>query len=515
MSYNGLDGPNRKSVDVSTQSRRVLIIAPLRHLFKGLLAGLALLALTPGRAADLPPSVLKELRAVGIPPTSASVVVQEVGTSSAELAYRAQATMHPASVIKLLTTYAGLELLGTAYRWKTEVYADGDDIVLRGYGDPKLTYESFWLLLRGLRGRGLKDIRGDVLLDRSYFGVVAEQRIDDETFRPYNVTPDALLVNFKSLRFNFVPEGAAVRVFAEPPLPGLEIVNSLKTVDGGCPDGRAFRDLIQAAFQAKPPRASFTGSYPLSCGEKDLNVALYAPEDYVGEMIRHLWTEMGGTWSGHAREGAVSPGARLLYTHESDSLAEIVRDINKFSNNVMARQLYLTIAAELGGAPARPEIASSSIVQWLKKKGVAAPELVIENGSGLSRGERMSAASLAALLQAAWTSPVMPEFMASLPVVAADGTMRRRLRSERVAGNAHIKTGLLNDVRAIAGYVLDRRGHRHVVVMIVNHPRAPEAQAALDALLAWVYEGPRGGPATLRGPAPSTGRPPALSPRRP
>jgi len=395
--------------------------------------------------------------------------------------------------MKLVTTYAALELLGSAYRWKTEAYLDGDNLVLRGYGDPKLTFESFWLLLRALRGRGLQEIRGDVLLDRSYFGTVAESPIDDETFRPYNVTPDALLVNFKSLRFNFLPEPerGAVRVFAEPALPGLEIVNSLRTVDGGCPEGRAFRDAIEAVFQAKPPRASFTGAYPAACGEKDMHVALYAPEDYVGDLIRQLWAEMGGTWKGQVRDGAVSPGARLLYTHESDPLSEVVRDINKFSNNVMARQLYLTIAAELGGAAARPEAASLAINQFLKKKRIHAPELVIENGSGLSRGERMSAASLAAMLQAAWASPVMPEFVASLPVVAADGTMKRRLRSERVAGNAHIKTGLLNDVRSIAGYVLDRRGRRHVVVMIVNHPRAPESQAALDALLAWVYEGPK------------------------
>ena len=480
------------------------------RLFKALLAGSALLALTPALAAELPASVLKELRAIGIPPSSVAAVVQEVGTLSPSLAVRAQASVHPASVMKLVTTYAALELLGSAYRWKTEAYLDGDNLVLRGYGDPKLTYESFWLLLRALRGRGLQEIRGDVLLDRSYFGTVAESPIDDETFRPYNVTPDALLVNFRSLRFNFLPEPerGAVRVFAEPALPGLEIVNSLRTVDGGCPEGRAFRDAIEAVFQAKPPRASFTGAYPAACGEKDMHVALYAPEDYVGDLIRQLWAEMGGTWKGQVRDGAVSPGARLLYTHESDPLSEVVRDINKFSNNVMARQLYLTIAAELGGAAARPEAASLAINQFLKKKRIHAPELVIENGSGLSRGERMSAASLAALLQAAWASPVMPEFIASLPVVAADGTMRRRLRTERVAASAHIKTGLLNDARAIAGYVLDRYGRRHVVVMIVNHPRAPESQAALDALLAWVYDAPRG-------PVPSTGRPPAPSPRRP
>jgi D-alanyl-D-alanine carboxypeptidase/D-alanyl-D-alanine-endopeptidase (penicillin-binding protein 4) len=482
------------------------MIALTRRYFKSLLGGWVLafvLSLSPGVGigAELPAPVLKELRAAGIPPSSAAAVVWEVGTATPSLSVRPNEAMNPASVMKLVTTFAALELLGPAYRWKTEVYQDGDNLVLRGYGDPKLTYESFWLLLRALRSRGLREIRGDVLLDRSYFGQVGDSRIDDEAFRPYNVAPDPLLVNFKSLRFNFFPEPArgAVRVFAEPALPGLEIVNTLKTVDGGCPEGRAFRDLIQAGFESKPPRASFTGSYPVACGEKDLNVALYAPEDYVDEMIRHLWTEMGATWEdrngrkGVVREGTASPAARLVYVHESDPLAEIVRDINKFSNNVMARQLYLTLAAELGGAPAQGENAYHAIRRWLAAKSIRAPEFFMENGSGLSRAERMSAASLAALLQAAWTSPVMPEFIASLPVVAADGTMKKRLRGERVAGNAHIKTGLLNDARAIAGYVLDRRGRRHVVVMIVNHPRAPESQAALDALLAWVYEGPPGG----------------------
>jgi D-alanyl-D-alanine carboxypeptidase/D-alanyl-D-alanine-endopeptidase (penicillin-binding protein 4) len=351
------------------------------------------------------------------------------------------------------------------------------------------------------------------MLDRSYFGPVADGRIDDETFRPYNVAPDALLVNFKSLRFAFLPEPerGGVRVFAEPALPGLGLVNSLKLVEGPCPEGRAFRDLVQATFQSRPPKASFTGSYPLSCGERDMNVALHSPEDYLAAMIRQLWAEMGGTWSGSVREGSASPSARLVYIHDSEPLAEIVRDINKFSNNVMARQLFLTLGAELGGAPARPENASLAVRQWLARKHLAMPELTMENGSGLSRNERISAGNLAALLQAAWRSAVMPEFVASLPIVAADGTMRKRMQGEGVAGNAHIKTGLLSDARAIAGYVLDRNGARHVVVMIVNHPRAPEAQAAMDALLAWTHAQP---PAAT-GPARPTSRPRASSPRRP
>ncbi len=159
---------------------------------------------------------------------------------------------------------------------------------------------------------------------------------------------------------------------------------------------------------------------------------------------------------------------------------------------MLSAVVFLTLgAARYPGRPATTAASREAIADFLSARDIAIPELVLENGSGLSRNERLSAGNMAAILQAAWKSPLMPEFIASLPVVAADGTMKKRLRGERVAGNAHIKTGLLNDARAIAGYVLDRRGRRHVVVMIVNHPRAPESQAALDALLAWVYDGPR------------------------
>jgi len=183
---------------------------------------------------------------------------------------------------------------------------------------------------------------------------------------------------------------------------------------------------------------------------------------------------------------------------------------------VMARQLYLTLGAQFGGPPASAESALRAVRQWLLLKNVLAPELVIENGSGLSRVERASAATLATLLQEAWKSPVMPEFVASLPVVAVDGTMRKRLHYGRVAGSAHLKTGLLNDTRSLAGYVLDHRGRRQVVVMMINHPRAPEADAAFDAFLNAVYDGAavtRSSATTGR--ARPRARPPAASPRRP
>ena len=219
-------------------------------------------------------------------------------------------------------------------------------------------------------------------------------------------------------------------------------------------------------------------------------MALLSHQEYVAGVFRKLWEDMGGSLRGRIREGTVPPAARLIATQDSTSLAEIVRDINKYSNNVMARQLYLTLSAELMGTPGRTDKSAAVIRGWLEQKQLAMPELVLENGSGLSREERISAGSLARMLVAAFRSPVMPELLASLPLVAYDGTMRRRLKFESIAGQAHIKTGSLTGVRSVAGYVLDRSGRRKAVVFIINHPNAAAGQGAQDALLRWAYESP-------------------------
>jgi serine-type D-Ala-D-Ala carboxypeptidase/endopeptidase (penicillin-binding protein 4) len=454
------------------------------------------------RPGGLPPPVLKALHAAAVPPTHVAVVVQELGSTRPANSVNAEVSMNPASLMKLVTTFAALELLGPAFRWRTEVYAAGTQVgealhgplILKGQGDPKLTLEAFWLLLRNLRERGLRDLEGDLVLDRSYFETLPHDpgEFDAEPLRPYNVGPDALLINFKAIRFEFIPEPArrAVRVSAEPRPAGLEIVNSLRLADGSCGD---WRDRLRADFQPAETGflARFTGSLAESCGEKRWNVALFSHPGYVGGVFRELWEGLGGAWRGQVQDGAVPADARLVYAHESQPLAELVRDINKFSNNVMARQLYLTLAAEKAGPPGRVEVASQVVRAWLTSKGLYFPELVIENGSGLSRHERLSAGNLARLLVAAWQSPVMPEMVASLPLAAMDGTLRKRLHHDPVAGQAHVKTGSLSDVRAIGGYVLDRAGRRHAVVMIVNHPNAGRTQPALEALLRWVYE--RGG----------------------
>ena len=451
-------------------------------------------------AAPLPVTMANALREAGVPQDSVAVVVQEVGSATPLIAHRADTPMNPASVMKLVTTFVALEWLGPAFTWKTEAYVEGDvadgvlngNLTLKGYGDPKITLENFWLLLRELRQKGVREIRGDLILDRSYFSARSHDpaRFDEQPLRAYNVGPDALLVNFKTVRFVLAPDvdQRNVMVRAEPPLPGLTIRNALKLTNGDCGD---WKGNARGGFTSNRDiaDASFTGTYAIACGEQSWYVSLFDHAGYAGATFRSLWAEAGGTLTGRVKDGALSPSARLMATSTSPQLAEIVRDINKFSNNVMARQLFLTLDAQANGPPATLERAGTTIRDWLKKRGMPFRELVIENGSGLSRIERISAEHLNQLLQNAFASAVMPEFVSSFALTAVDGTMKRRLLGTGAAGQSHIKTGTLEGVRAAAGYVLDAKGRRWTVVGIVNHPNAVNASAALDAMVQWAAAG--------------------------
>ena len=475
---------------------------PLSSLFLTRVITTALLILLPlsvvaQPVTALPEPVARALAQAGIPESAIGVYVHEIGTGEPVLAIGAERALNPASSMKLVTTYAGLEILGPAYTWNTDMFSDGaiaqdvltGNLYLKGSGDPKLTLENFWLLLRSLRARGVREIRGDLVLDRRLFGEESfdPAGFDDQPTRPYNTGPSALLVNFKAVTLQFIPDAAtrSVRITVEPPLPQVQVTNNLKFAEGACGDwvGRLRHD---SQGNADGARLTFNGTYSADCGERMRSYSVLGHRQYIGALFNYLWREMGGVFTGQVRDGASPAQARPLATARSPSMSEVVRDVNKYSNNVMARQLFLTLGIN-GAAPATTGSAANGVKQWLALKGLAVPELVLENGSGLSRIERISARNLGVILLNAWASPVMPELMASLPVAAVDGTMRRRLKSAEIAGQAHIKTGSLSGVRSIAGYVLDAQGNRAVVVFMVNHANAFNAQAAQDAMLGWVH----------------------------
>jgi D-alanyl-D-alanine carboxypeptidase/D-alanyl-D-alanine-endopeptidase (penicillin-binding protein 4) len=552
----------------------------------------------PVFATTLPESVSAALRHAHIPLSSVAVVVQETHESTPIISLNAKQAMNPASTMKLLTTFAALETLGPAYRWKTEAYLNGKlengvlqgDLVFKGYGDPKLTVEQFWMWLRELRQRGLREIRGDIVLDDSFFEAVRNDpaEFDHDPTRAYNVGTSALLINFNALHLHLIPDAHATIALLEPDLAGYTLHNHITTSANLDCNG-------EDAYQARLDGHSIVleGSIPAACGEADDYFSLLPQDEYFFAVFSALWQELGGTLQGKLRVGTAPADQVPFAKYISPPLSEVIRDINKFSNNIMARQLFLTMGAAgtardaaraswsaggllptdskdsrddfsraqalsetslpaqheggdtadaelsvplpaLVGAPLLTPVkgtppdthpsgglgagidppaapagstpvgapllridppaaniahSTAAMQKWLKTQQLQFPELVLENGAGLSRKERISALHLAEILQRATHSPFSAEMEASLPILGMDGTVKKRFRDSEIAGYAHLKTGSLEGVKSIAGYVKAHSGKQWIVVFIVNHPNASLAQPAQDALIEWLQKG--------------------------
>lgn len=466
---------------------------------KGLLVFLSLMLVGAPTHAGLPASVVDALKHAGIPQQSVAVYVQAVDSDSPILSDNADKSLNPASVMKLVTTNAALELLTPTYRWKTEVYKNGNvtngvldgDLIIKGYGDPSFKAQEFWRLLMSLQQAGIKQIKGDFVIDKTVFEKNADDinTFDDETWRAYNATPSAFLVNGRSTSFKFLVGEGDINIDQEFELPELQIINNMTLKQGDCGAWRNDMRYVVNAFDNRTT-VTFSGSYTPDCGEKYLELSIFDDEKYAFYTFKKLWRELGGKFNGALKVQATPDTAIKVIEQASDPLGYVVRDINKWSNNLMARQLLLTMAVENSGAPATEAKGSVAIKNWLASKGLRFDELVIENGSGLSRVERISAEHLGQMLVSAYHGAVMPEFLASMPILSKDGTVIGRLKDSLSNGRAHLKTGSLNGVNAIAGYVLDANGHRHVLVMMVNHAKASASRTAQDALIEWVHQQP-------------------------
>lgn len=474
-----------------------------------------------------PPQVAAALQASGLPAEAFSLLVWPVDGEAPRWQHLAASPRLMASVMKLFTTGAALRSLGPAYTWRTEAGLGGPllpngaldgPLYVRGGGDPSLVIERVQLMMSRWRGAGLRDIRGDLLTDRSAFELPPHDptAFDGQVLKPYNAGADALLLNHGAVTLRLLPDAAQpgqVRASLEPALDGVELVNRLAPKPKlPCGDWREALNLTMVPtlgwhhLGRQRWRVTVQGPYPLSCGEREWPLLWRGdgPDDHSARLLSQAWQDGGGHLGGTVRNGNWPAGLPVWQTWTSPPLATVVRDINKFSNNVMARQLFLT----LGAAPAGRDAAEHPRPATLASARAATSQLVLEatrggglrgtststspcegealqldNGSGLSRSERSTALCLGQWLQALWRSPVMPEFVASLPVNGTDGTTRRW---QAAAGRAHIKTGSLDGVASMAGYVdAAEGGQRVIVVGVVNHPRADAGRPVLQALIDW------------------------------
>jgi D-alanyl-D-alanine carboxypeptidase/D-alanyl-D-alanine-endopeptidase (penicillin-binding protein 4) len=428
-----------------------------------------------------------------------SLYVENLRTGEPVVAWNAGEPRNPASVAKLLTTLVALETLGPSYTWKTDIYFAGEikegaldgDLLIKGYGDPFLTTERLWTMLHAVRDTGITRINGNLLLDDSYFNVgeYDPAAFDNAPLRAYNVAPNALLMNFKVVQYRFTPDagGGKVKVRLHPELDNLQVVNQLSVRDGRC---GGYQRGITITPNESVDEMIFSGTFPRGCTSYSMSRTALNHNDFAYGLVKSVWREMGGELAGGWKNVTTPDDLEPVLSFESPTLAEIITMVNKYSNNVMAHQLLYTLAAEELGAPGTEENGRVVVRHWLEERGFDFANLKYDNGAGLSRDARISARHLADLLRYAYQSRYMPEFMSSMSLSGLDGTLSGRFRNDALTGMAHIKTGSLEDVTAIAGYLQARSGERYIVVSLHNDNdvhRGPGHEVQ-EALLRWVFE---------------------------
>ena len=471
----------------------------------------------PLARAQLPEPVAATLAASGIAPDALSVLVLRDDTTL--LSYLAERPMQPASTMKLVTTLVALETLGPVFRGRTELRSSGDvikgvlkgDLVLRGGADADFTGDVLEKMLRTVRQAGIKQIAGKLVLDRSLFSParldIGQAPFDTAPEAYYNVIPDALLVNKNMLHIGMRSSANQLQLDMQPMLDNVTVTSAMTLTDAVC---ARWEDGWQPPHATPGPGGRITvvlhGSFPKHCAQAT-GINVVDRQQYVGRLLRATWKKLGGGFAAEANgdviEGIAAPDAHLLAEHVSRALPEVIRDINKLSDNALARTVFLSLGSleadpVLGSRPltfaataaadttqARADLA---VRAWMRRHGIDDAGLVIDNGSGLSRLERITPLQLGALLKAGQRSDWAPEFLASMPIVAVDGTMRRRLKDSPAAGHARMKTGTLANVVAVAGYVRDALGQQCVVVAMINSDQVGNGRgrAVLDALVDWV-----------------------------
>ncbi len=481
----------------------------VRRLLSGWLATAVLLAPIAAAAATLdglPDDLRRVLEGYQVDPATVGVFVQATDATRPLVSFNADRGFNPASTVKLLTTWLGLTELGPTWSWPTDVYLDGEvergvlqgDLILRGYGDPYLTTDRLWSLQRQLRLRGIRDIDGDLVIDNGYFAPAAghPDDFDGEGLRAYNVLPDALLVNFQAIELHFLPDPPrdVVRVYANPMPANLAIENRLRLKSGRC---GGFRNGVALQLEGGTARDRLivSGRYGQDCELYTMTRSVLTAPTHAYGVFRTLWEEAGGRLSGNLR---VEPGLLDARAQEEDPylrvqsppLADVIRFINKYSNNVMSRHVFLTLGAQVFGPPATPEKARRAAKLVLRQRGMVFNGMRLDNGAGLSRTTRIAAGDLGKVLLDASYSPWFAEYVSSMSLAGLDGTLRKRFRAEPATGQMHLKTGRLNDVFATAGYVHAASGRDYAVVILQNFPDADRGpgEEAQSALLRWVYE---------------------------
>ncbi len=452
------------------------------------------------KSADhLPDTIRARWDKTGVPLSSLSLLIKEAG-GPVILAINPSTPRNPASVMKMLTTWAALNRLGSQYTWKTRVYIDRKarfdvsqamrtPLYIKGGGDPALNYHDLRQMIRSVQAKGLRHL-SDVIVDRSLFAPIFTDPgdFDGSPERPYNANPDAMMVNLGAIMLNLKPDRQSGNwdISFEPDIQNPPVAGHLGLTTGACVKSRTGSELTGMVQTDSGPALQLKGKLSAACGEFSIYRLVGSQAYTFSSIFERLWTAEGGTISGVIRDGLVPERAVLLETRTSPSLGQVIQTINKYSNNVMAKTLLLTLGQELYGAPATFEKGSQAVLDTLRKQGVNIGAYTVVNGSGLSRTGRITAGGQAQMLDTIWASKLRDTFIDSLSVSGVDGTMRRRLTDQAARGRGHFKTGTLGNASALSGYVTAASGKTYILVSLVNDVAALKTKSFVDGLVEWL-----------------------------
>lgn len=404
--------------------------------------------------------------------------------------------VNPASVAKVFTTGLALQKLESTYRFKTGFHANAEPsdgvligpLYIKGSGDPAFLSSDLWTSLRQIRTKGVDVINGPVVLDDSAFteqlpslGLAEEDAFDDAPHRAYHAQPDALLLNFGAMSIDLKINENTVLVVPEEAPKDWAFVSEINLTGGGC---GAWKNGMSVDFSKVGHNVVVTvkGNYPRRCGQSRLPIRV-PEQDWLWESwVKEIWLQLGGKFAGpqggKVVKGVTPANTIALYTHYGKPLGDLIKQINKWSSNVMARHLELAVAGT-------PEAFNMQLKDWLKQQGISSGDWFFENGSGLSRSTRIDAKGLAEYLRNMAARSDFPDFLASFPRAGVDGTLHRRVNN--VDGFAYLKTGSLSGVRSLGGYLKDREGQLWAVGVLVKSPRAYDSWPPMESLLEFLY----------------------------
>ena len=448
-------------------------------------------------AVSIPNDLAQEIAHIPLNKHNYSIHIQATNSSQPVASWRTHVKRSPASVIKLFTTYSALLDLGFDYRWETKFFYTGrirngvlkGDLYVKASGDPTLATKHIYDIASQVRAAGITKIQGNIIIDRTLFQVTSKNNsgFDKNVYSPYNAMPDAIMFNKRKSTFCITPQGKRAKIVKDVPDKSYKIVNKLKMVNGSCRRGRSWPRVSIKTNSSSRSTIFLTGKLSKRCGKRTICKVVSMPHRAFYYALRNGLKNIGVHMTGILKLKRVPSKAKYLFSHHSESLENVISTIAKKSDNLMARQLMLTLGSKHYAAPSTTYKSRKAIEGILNRYNILEKgKTFIANGSGLSRSAKLTAKSLANLLHHG-AENYGQRWMDTLAIAGIDGTIKRRFSNSSVYGRAWMKTGTIKGVKNIAGYVEGASGQRYVVVVLVNDKYSRKYGAKLaNSIIEWV-----------------------------